>query len=233
MLSVFLPIGWPDAARFLRLARIAIAEGAGALELGIPYSDPVADGPVLQEANREALALGLTVSQAIDLLAEVRAATTLALNLLVYGNLVHARSTFCADVAAAGASSLLVPDVPVGEASELRQMCRSAGIDHVNLVGPNTSATRLKTIARVTDGYLYLAGVQGVTGASIDPAVAVISRTVSVGRPVYVGFGIRTRAHVVTALQAGAASAIVGSALVEIGKDELVFSARVRELSGR
>ena len=233
MLSVFLPIGWPDPARFLRLARIAVDEGAGALELGIPYSDPVADGPVLQAANQEALAGGLTVSKAIALLAEVHALTPLALNLLVYGNLVHARPSFCDDVAAAGAKSLLVPDIPVGEARDLRRRCFLAKLDHVNLVGPNTSEQRLRHISHYTSGYLYLAGVQGVTGGTADPALAAIGRTVKTGRPVYVGFGIRTRAQVVSVMEAGATSAIVGSALVEIGKDEVAFGSRVRELAGR
>lgn len=228
MLSVFLPIGWPDPGRFLALARAAVAEGAGALELGIPYSDPVADGPVLQAANQEALAAGATVSRSIDLLGELGVAVPL--NLLVYGNLVHARPSFCADVARAGAASLLVPDIPLEESQELRRSCARAGLAHVSLVGPNTTAPRLRSIAAVTTGYLYLAGIQGVTGADVNPALAAVRRTAAVGRPVYVGFGIRTREQVCAVLDAGASSAIVGSALVAVGKDEDRFREMVRAL---
>ena len=108
MLSVFLPIGWPTPKKFAKLAVIAVENGAGALELGIPYSDPVADGPVLQAAYREALADGSTTDRCLDSIAAA-AAYGVPLNLLVYANLVHARPDFMARAKAAGATSLLVP----------------------------------------------------------------------------------------------------------------------------
>lgn len=231
MLSVFLPIGWPTPKKFAKLCAIAVENGAGALELGIPYSDPVADGPVLQAAYAEALAAGLTVSQCMDGLASV-AGLGVPLNLLVYANLVHARPSFCADAKAAGAASLLVPDVPLEEAGELREQVLAAGLHHVAMVGPLTSRERLGRIARTVTGYLYVAGVQGITGSTEDPALEVVSAAVATDRPVYVGFGLRTRAQVQGVLAAGAASAIVGSALVEVGRDEKRFGKRVGELVG-
>jgi tryptophan synthase alpha chain len=231
MLSVFLPIGWPSPAAFLRLCQIAVDRGAGALELGIPYSDPVADGPVLQAANREALEAGSTVDRCFALLAEAHT-LGVPMNLLVYGNLVHARGAFCQDAARAGAASLLVPDIPLEESAELRARCRDAGIDHVSLVGPLTPPERLARIAVTTTGYLYLAGMQAITGTDGDPAVDSIHRAVATARPVYVGFGLRRADHVRTVLRAGAASAIVGSALVRIARDEVAFGEAVAELVG-
>ncbi len=232
MLSVFLPIGWPSPKKFAKLCAIAVENGAGALELGIPYSDPVADGPVLAAAYAEALAAGLTVQRCIDGLAEV-APLGVPLNLLVYANLVHARPAFCTEVRAAGAHSLLVPDVPLEESAELREQVLEAGLQHVAMVGPLTSRERLGRIARTITGYLYVAGHQGITGAAGDPALDIVHAAVATDRPVYVGFGLRTRAHVESVLATGARSAIVGSALVEVGRDEKRFAKSVAALAGR
>ncbi|MBM4391210.1 MAG: tryptophan synthase subunit alpha [Deltaproteobacteria bacterium] len=232
MLSVFLPIGWPDPKKFAKLCKIAVENGAGALELGCPYSDPVADGPVLQAAYREALAEGSTTARCLAGIESV-AGLGVPLNLLVYANLVHARPSFCEDARKAGAHSLLVPDVPLEECAELREATLSAGLQHVALVGPLTSRERLGRIARTVTGYLYVAGVQGITGNAEDPGLDIVRSAVATERPVYVGFGIRNRAQVENVLGAGAQSAIVGSALVEVGKDEKRFGRMVAELAGR
>jgi tryptophan synthase alpha chain len=230
VLSVFLPIGWPTPEAFLELCRVAVDSGAGALELGIPFSDPVADGPVLQAANREVLARGARVADAIELLARIGPAVPR--NLLVYGNLVHARPGFVAEVRAAGADSLLVPDVPLEEWGAIRRDCRAHGVGFVGLVGPRTDRARLHRIAEEVTAYLYVAAVQGITGAAADPAVETVRRAAGTGRPAYAGFGIRHRAQVEACLEAGASSVIVGSALVEVGREPRVFAERVRGLAG-
>ncbi len=237
MLSVFLPIGWPNPKKFAKLCKIAVENGAGALELGIPYSDPVADGPVLQAAYREALAEGSSTARCLEGIESV-AGLDVPLNLLVYANLVHARrglapGGFCDEAKKAGAHSLLVPDVPLEECGELREATLNAGLQYVSLVGPLTSRERLGRIARTVTGYLYVAGVQGITGNAQDPVLDIVRSAVATERPVYVGFGIRTRAQVEAVLGAGAASAIVGSALVEVGHDEKRFGRMVAELAGR
>lgn len=149
--SAFLVLGDPDPTRSVALAKAAVAAGSTMLELGLPFADACADGPAIQAASLRARRGGTSTGRAIDLLAEVRAACpTVPLNLLVYGNLVHRRgyARFCAEVARAGASSLLVPDVPLEEADPLRAACADADLGFVPLVGPNTDAARLRSTSR-------------------------------------------------------------------------------------
>ena len=221
--SPFLVLGDPDPDTSVELARAAVDEGATMLELGMPFSDPCADGPAIQAACGRAFAAGVSTGAAIEILARIRAACPeVPNNLLVYGNLVHARgyARFCADVAAAGAATLLVPDVPLEEAGPLREACAAAELGHVELVGPRTAPDRLAAIGRATDAFLYLAAHQGVTGADADPGTsrrALVERTVAaVARPVCLGFGLSEPAHLREAFAAGARIAVVGSHLARV-----------------
>jgi tryptophan synthase alpha chain len=219
--SPFLVLGDPSAAATLALARAAAANGATMLELGLPFSDPCADGPSIQAACARALAGGMTVGSGLRLLAEIAAAVPLPLNLLVYGNLVHARgfAAFCRDAAAAGASSLLVPDFPYEEGGTLRAACAAAGLAHVALVGPSTVTARLQQIAEGCDGFVYLAGQQGITGTGggqrLDRRALVRATVAAVRTPVAVGFGLAARDDVAEVHAAGARIAVVGSALAD------------------
>lgn len=218
--SPFLMLGDPSPALTLELARAAVEGGATMLELGMPYSDPSADGPAIQEACLRAMQAGVSTGRALELIAELRAACPgVPMNLLVYGNLVHARgyARFCADAAAAGASTLLVPDVPLEEGEGLRAACADAGLGVVQLVAPLTKPERLRRLAAVADGFLYLAAHQGVTGAvaSIDGQRNDLVQRVAaaVERPVCLGFGLGDAAQVRDAFAAGARIAVIGSHL--------------------
>ncbi len=141
--SPFLVLGDPTPKLCVELAVAAVGAGASMLELGFPYDDPCADGPAIVAAGRRARAAGTSTGVAIETMATIhRACPDAAFNLLVYGNLVHARGyqRFCDDVVAAGASSLLVPDIPLEECEALGDACRAAGLGLVQMVAPNTDA---------------------------------------------------------------------------------------------
>lgn len=223
MVSPFLVLGDPTPELSLELAKTAVDAGAGALEIGFPYGDPVADGPAIQRADMRALSGGTTTSSALSLLARIhQARPETPLNLLVYGNLVHARGfeRFAEDAAAAGASSLLVPDIPLEESSPLKHACRSVGLAHVQLVGPLTAAERLRRIDRMADGFLYLVahqGITGVRGGDFSEVESLVSRTVSaVENPLCLGFGLSKPEHIARAFRAGARLAVVGSHLANV-----------------
>ena len=220
-LCAFTMLGDPTPELSFELACAAVASGASMLELGLPFSDPCADGPAIQRACQRALAAGTSTAGALSTLARIHAALpNVPLHLLVYGNLVHARGygEFCRAAADAGASTLLVPDLPLEESAPLRAAAADAGLGHSALVGPSTPRARLFEYDRTATGYLYLAGYQGVTGReAADPNAyesTVAAVAARVHRPVCAGFGISTPAHVRSALRGGARMAVVGSHLV-------------------
>lgn len=219
--SPFLVLGDPTPEISVELARAAVAAGASMLELGMPYSDPCADGPAIQAACGRAFAAGVSTSQSLSILAGIHARCPgTPLNLLVYGNLVHARGydRFCEQAASAGASSLLAPDIPLEECQPLRAACRRQGLGHVQLVGPMTPPDRLARIDAVADGFLYLAAHQGITGgqAAADRARReLVERTVrESSNPICLGFGLSSREQLEQAFSAGATIAVIGSHLV-------------------
>ncbi len=223
VVSPFLVLGDPTPALSLELAKAAVDAGAGALEIGFPYGDPVADGPAIQRADLRALSSGTTTSSGFGLLARIHEARgETPLNLLVYGNLVHARGLerFIGDAVASGASSLLVPDVPLEESVPLKRACRKAGLAHVQLVGPLTAPERLRRIDAAADGFLYLVAHQGITGVrafEFGSVEALVAKTVSlVQNPVCLGFGLSKREQIARAFRAGARLAVVGSHLADV-----------------
>ena len=213
-LSPFFVLGDPNPALSVDIAVAAVEAGATMLELGFAYGDPVADGPAVQGAARRALGAGTTVSSAFDVLGEIRARVDVPLNLLVYGNLVHARGfdRFARDAARAGASSLLVPDVPLEESEPLRVACAAAELGFVHLVGPATPPERARRLADAATAFLYVAGHQGITGAFGRRGPAGRFTVPEVELPLAVGFGLRTADDVHDAFAAGARIAVVGSA---------------------
>lgn len=219
--SPFLVLGDPTPGVCVRLGRALVDAGAGMLELGIPYADPSADGAAVQAAGRRALQAGVSTDAALTTLRGLRdACPETPCNLLVYGNLVHARGyrRFCRDAVAAGASSLLVPDIPLEEGADLRAACAEHGLGVVLLAGPRTPPARLAAIDAAADAFVYLAGHQGVTGAQAsddDRRGALVSRVRAVvRRPLCVGFGLRARDQVAAVHDAGAEVAVVGSHLL-------------------
>ena len=218
----FLVLGDPTPDLCVELARTAVAAGARMLEIGFPYSDPVADGPAIQSAAGRALRGGVSTRRGFELLGRIAGACpAVPLNLLVYGNLVHRAGyeRFTDTVRQAGAATLLAPDIPLEESGPLRRACRRAGLGHVELAGPLTPAARLRRLAEGSS-FVYLAGFQGVTGVrrgGFPEVLEVLGRVSEVAGqmevPVCLGFGLSGRGQIVRAFAAGARIAVVGSHL--------------------
>jgi tryptophan synthase alpha chain len=217
----FFTAGDPDLATTRELVRAAVAEGAHAIELGIPFSDPMADGPVLQRSAGRALAAGTSLPHVLELVAALRAEMSQPLVLFGYYNpfFRYGVERLAADAAAAGADGILCVDLPPEEAGELRAATRAAGLDLIALLAPTTPRDRVRTIARSASGFLYFVSVLGTTGARADlPAelpelVARVRRITDL--PVGVGFGV-SRADQAAWIAGFADAVIVGSALARL-----------------
>ena len=216
----FLMAGDPDLAT-TAASLIALQEaGADLIELGIPYSDPLADGPVIQAAAGRALAAGTTPARVLAMLAELQGRLTTPVVLFTYSNplLNRGMETFCREAAAAGAAGLVVPDLPLEEAEKLSPIAAAEGLDLVLLVAPTTPPERMARIHASSRGFTYLVSVTGVTGvrnnleARVEPLVQQLQA--QGGSPVAVGFGISGPEQARQVRLWGADGAIVGSALV-------------------
>ena len=217
----FLTCGDPDLATTEELV-VAMAEaGATLVELGIPFSDPTAEGPVIQEANLRALSGGVTTDDVFSLVERIRARTDVPLAIMTYANVVYGYGIerFCERMAQTGVAGLILPDVPFEEKEEFAAPCREAGVVLISMVAP-TSAGRVQMIAGEAEGFLYCVSSLGVTGVrgSISGDVAGLVdlvRKENPGIPCAIGFGISTPEQ--AAKMAGVADgAIVGSAVVRI-----------------
>ena len=224
-LGAFVMLGDPDLPRSAALLDQLVAGGADMVEVGIPFSDPVADGPVIQAAATRALAAGVKVADCFELIAGFRARHPgVPLGILTYANLVMARGRkdFFRRAADAGADSLLVADVPAREAQPWALEMRAAGIEPVLIAASNTPQATIAEIARLGSGYTYCVTRAGITGvhaaAEFDRALIAKLETAGAAPPVF-GFGISAPGHVAAALAAGAAGVICGSAIVSIAAD--------------
>jgi tryptophan synthase alpha chain len=221
-LMPFLMAGDPHLAATRATLLALQAAGADLVELGIPYSDPLADGPVIQAAASRALAAGTTPPRVLEMLASLRAELRIPVVLFTYSNplLNRGMETFCREAAAAGAAGLVVPDLPLEEAERLSQIAADAGLDLVLLVAPTTPAGRMARIHSASRGFTYLVSVTGVTGvrASLEGRVeALVRQLKQLGpTPVAVGFGIAGADQARQVRHWGADGAIVGSALVKV-----------------
>ena len=220
-LMPFLMAGDPDL-NTTRGALLALQEaGADLIELGIPYSDPLADGPVIQAAAGRALAAGTTPGGVLAMLADLRGALTTPVVLFTYSNplLNRGMDTFCREAAAAGAAGLVVPDLPLEEAERLSAIAAAYGLDLVLLVAPTTPPERMARIHAASRGFTYLVSVTGVTGvrsrleSRVEPLVRRLKEQGPT--PVAVGFGIAGVEQAREVRRWGADGAIVGSALVK------------------
>ena len=200
------------------LARAAVDGGADIVELGFPFSDPLADGPVIRRAAEQALAEGMRTRACLECLAAVRDAVEVPLVPMTYSSLLEAYGwdRFAADARAAGATSLIVADLPTDERPDLRR---------VQLVAPTSTDERIRAAAETTDGWLYLVSLTGTTGAREEapPALAGLARrarAVADGVPLYAGFGISTPEHARAAAE-HADGVVVGSRAVEVAASGL------------
>lgn len=214
--------GDPDQATSLAIVRALVEAGADALELVVPFSDPVADGPVIQAADDRALRAGATPARVLDLVRAIRQCSDLPIALLVYANILWQRGLdrFCAQAREAGVDGIICPDLPVDEADELRAATEAAGLDLIFLVAPNTPDDRLDRILAASRGFVYCVARLGVTGARDDLAeatLALVRRVRPCGDlPLVVGFGISTPEQGAQVLAAGADGFIVASALIRL-----------------
>ncbi len=222
----FVMLGDPDRTRSLELVRTLAAAGADALELGLPFSDPIADGPVIQAAAIRALAAGVRRPDCWAIIRAIRAEfPELPIGLLVYANLVCHRDPdeFYRDAAAAGVDSVLVADLPVAESAPIAEVARARGIAPVFIAPPNADAARLRAIAAAGEGYTYVTSREGVTGADDrlrrDQSELFRQLRDYGAPPPILGFGISNPEQVRAALSMGAAGVICGSAIVQRAAD--------------
>jgi tryptophan synthase alpha chain len=222
VLVPYFTVGDPDLATTRDLVRAALAEGADAIELGVPFSDPMADGPVLQRAASRALAGGTTLPRVLELVAELRREyPEPAFVLFGYYNpfFRYGLDAVARDAAAAGADAFLCVDLPPEEAADLRVAATVHGLDLIALLAPTTPPARIRTISRVASGFLYFVSLLGTTGAraSLPPALPdwIARVRASTDLPVGVGFGVSQPEQ--AAWIAGFADAvIVGSAIARL-----------------
>jgi tryptophan synthase alpha chain len=233
-LMPYLMGGFPDLEESVRIGEACVAAGADVLELGVPYSDPLADGPVIHEAGTRALAAGATVAGVLDVAAAL--GPQIPLVLMCYANLVMASGAerFAGRLAAAGACGLIVPDLPHEESAEVLAACEAHGLALVPLVAPTTPPERLAAIGARARGFLYTVSVVGTTGerqALAERFGDVVARAkASTHVPVALGFGISTPEHARQAADAGADGVIVGTRLVRAAAEADRPAAAVGEL---
>jgi tryptophan synthase alpha chain len=217
--GAFLILADPDLETSARLLNAAVEAGADMLEVGIPFSDPVADGPVIQAAAQRALSAGVTVSDCFRLLASFRRRhPDVPLGILTYANIVMARPGFMRDAAEAGVDSLLIADVPALEAEPFVGAMQQSGIEPVLIAAANMSDATLQRVARLSRAYTYCVSRAGITGTHAGGQFdsQLIPRLEAAGAPPPVfGFGISRPEHVRAALSAGAKGVICGSAIVD------------------
>lgn len=216
----FITCGDPDPDTTAAAVREAVRNGADLIELGIPFSDPTAEGPVIQGANIRALAGGMTTDRAFALVEDLRQDVTVPLVFMTYANVVfsYGADAFFARCARAGVDGIILPDLPFEEKDEFQDVCRKHGVELISLIAP-TSRQRIARIAREAEGFLYIVSSLGVTGtrSEITTDLASIVKVVreNTDVPCAIGFGISTPAQ---AGQMGriADGIIVGSAIIQL-----------------
>lgn len=224
--------GDPDFDTSLEVCRALLANGVDILELGVPFSDPLADGLTNQLAAQRALESGMTASRVFELVKRVREFSQAPIVFYTYYNLVFANGVdaYVRTAKAAGVDGILTLDLPPEEAGEVSAACRAHAVDTVFIVAPTTPDERIGTIAQATTGFLYYVSREGVTGVrnevagNIPEAVARIRARAKT--PMVVGFGISTRAQVAQ-IAAHADGVVVGSALVNCIRDNLGDRAKI------
>jgi tryptophan synthase alpha chain len=223
-LIAYLTVGYPRLDVTPSLVEAAAQSGADAIELGIPFSDPLADGRTIQAASQVALKGGMTVKRALEAAAAARKKTNVPLLFMTYLNpiLAFGLEGFCRAASAAGVDGLIVPDLPPSESAELRRAADDSNLDLVFFVAPTSSEAGIEAACRAATGFVYCIAVTGVTGARAHLDEAVLPMIASVRRhttlPVVVGFGISKPEHL-AALDGKADGVIVASALLDaIGK---------------
>lgn len=228
----YLTAGFPDESRFMEIA-LALLARADLLEVGLPYSDPLGDGPVIQRASEQALRQGMTTEKTLALIRALRRASDKPLVLMSYYNPIYCyrggEAAFIRDLKAAGADGLILPDLPPEEGETLIQAARTCQLDTVFLVAPTSTDARLKQVSAACRGFIYAVSVTGVTGAreALPELPELVARVKAVSTlPVAVGFGVASYATAQSAA-AVADGVVVGSAIIRAlaqGDDALALA---------
>jgi len=239
----YLTAGFPTLDATERLVRIAVESGADGLELGIPFSDPLADGATMQHASEVALNNGASLSWGLALTERLRSQVEVPLMLMTYYNPVHRYGVqrFVVDAVAAGADGVIVPDLPSTEAAQLMAAASEAGFYVIQMVAPTTVEERLDEVGRTAQGCVYCVSLLGTTGARVKVADRLPEFMSAVRRhvrtPLLIGFGIARPEHI-RAVAPYAEAVIVGSAIVDLlslstpDQQEAALGSYIRELRG-
>jgi tryptophan synthase alpha chain len=220
----YIMAGDPNPELTPQIVDALIEGGVDMLELGLPFSDPIADGPTIQAASVRALAAETTPMKVLELAKEIKSKHDVPVVIMTYYNPVFriGLDRFCRSAKDSMVDGLIVPDLPIEEATDYKKVAKAQGLDTIFLAAPSTSNERLSKIVDSSSGFLYLVSHFGVTGAKTtieDSTVKLIKRVLpfTSGKiPLAVGFGISKPQHVQTVIQAGADAAIVGSAFINI-----------------
>jgi tryptophan synthase alpha chain len=219
----YITVGYPDPETTLKAIALLAENGADIIELGIPFSDPLADGPTIQESSYQALLKGVNTDTCLDIAGQARKKTAVPLVFMTYYNIVlqYGLERFCRTGAEAGIDGLIVPDLPPEEGAALEGFTRQYGLDLIYLLAPTSTPERIKMVAEKSGGYIYLVSVAGVTGAraSLPPDLTSFVARVrqAAQQPLCVGFGISTpeQAGQIGSLADGV---IIGSKLINLMK---------------
>lgn len=216
----FITCGDPDLENTGKIVRAAVQNGADLIELGIPFSDPTAEGPVIQGANIRALAGGVTTDKIFDFVRDLRKDITIPLVFMTYANVVfsYGAERFISTCAEIGVDGIILPDLPFEEKDEFQPICKQYGVDLISLIAP-TSNERIAMIAKEAEGFLYIVSSLGVTGTrseittDLTSIIKVVRENADI--PCAIGFGISTpeQARKMSAISDGA---IVGSAIIKL-----------------
>ncbi|MCE2614423.1 MAG: tryptophan synthase subunit alpha [Nitrosopumilus sp. (ex Thoosa mismalolli)] len=219
----YIMAGYPNERATLATVRGLVKGGADIIELGFPFSDPLADGPVIQNASTISLGKGTKISKFFGIVKKIRKETDIPLVLMTYTNILFHRefSKFIADAKKAGIDGFILPDMSVEESKEYLKATKNHA-DTIFLISPNTSKTRIDKIAKISSGFLYLVAVFGTTGAKTGikkytlDAIKKVKKQTKGKIPVGIGFGISTPQDVKKYIKAGADAVIVGSAYLKL-----------------
>lgn len=214
--------GHPTPEFTVELIKTLVKNGAAAIELGIPFSDPVADGKIIQKASETALANGMTPLKVLDVIRVVRNSNiSIPILIMTYYNiLISQGDNYLKQLKELGVYGIVVPDVPFEESKPLVEICKKYGLTYIYIVAPNCSEERLKKIVSIANGFIYSVSSFGVTGAKNnlpEEATTIIKKLKKLTKiPIVVGFGISKKEHVQKLKSAGADGFIVGSKIIEL-----------------
>ena len=219
----YIMLGFPNEKATISTVRGLVKGGADIIELGFPFSDPLADGPVIQNASTVSLEKGTNISKFFSIVKKIRKETQIPLVLMTYTNIIYHRGyeKFILDAKKAGIDGFILPDMSIGESKEYLEAAKN-NMDTIFLISPNTSKTRIEKISKMSTGFLYLVAVFGTTGVKTEiknytlKAIKNVKKQTKGKIPIGIGFGVSTPDDVKKYINAGSDAVIVGSAYLKL-----------------